>query len=104
VFHCNQAGGLNSRSSTEVEFIAVDNVIGKILWTKLFLEYQGINVKMNIIYQDNESSMKMEMNGKTGSGKRTSHFEIKYDYLTDPVNQNKVRIKYCLTMLSQLIT
>jgi hypothetical protein len=29
---------VNSRSSTEAEFIVVDDVIGKILWTKLFLE------------------------------------------------------------------
>ena len=86
---------VNSRSFTEAELIVVHDVIGKILWTKLFLEHQGVNVKMNIIYQDNESSMKMEMNGKTSSGKRTRHFDIKYYYFTNLVNQNKVSIKYC---------
>ena len=52
---------------------------------------------MNIIYQDNKMPRKMEMNGKTSSGKRTRHFEIKYYYITDLVNQNKVSIKYCST-------
>jgi hypothetical protein len=62
---------VNSRSSTEAEFIAVDDVISKVLWTKLFLENQGQNTLMNIIYRDNQSAMKMELNGKSSSGKRT---------------------------------
>jgi hypothetical protein len=86
VFYFNTKQRLNSRSSTEAKFIVDDDVIGKILWTKLFLEYQGVNVKMNIIYQGNESSVKKEMNGKTSSGKRTRNYEIKYYYITDLVN------------------
>ena len=61
----------NSRSSTEAEFIAGDDVISKVLWTKLFLENQGQNTFMIIIYCDNQSAMKMELNGKASSGKRT---------------------------------
>ncbi|CAJ1969816.1 unnamed protein product [Cylindrotheca closterium] len=33
---------LNSRSSTEAELIAVDDIVTMILWTKLFMEWQGI--------------------------------------------------------------
>jgi hypothetical protein len=40
-------------------------------------------VKLNIIYQDNTSTMKLERNGKESSGKRTRHFDIKYFYVTD---------------------
>jgi hypothetical protein len=47
---------VNSRSSTEAEFLAVDDVINKVLWTKLFLESQGLKIAMNIIYRDNQSS------------------------------------------------
>ncbi|CAJ1941935.1 unnamed protein product, partial [Cylindrotheca closterium] len=32
---------LNSRSSTEAELIAVDDVVTMVLWTKLFMEWQG---------------------------------------------------------------
>ena len=61
----------NSRSSTESEIIAVDDKIAKVLWMKRFLAWQGFNVKLNIIYQDNTSSMKLEQNGEESSGKRT---------------------------------
>jgi hypothetical protein len=88
---------VNSRSSTEAEFIAVDDVISKVLWTKLFLENQGQNTSMNIIYRDNQSAMKMELNGKASSGKRTRHFDIKYYYITDLIKRKLVQIKYCPT-------
>jgi hypothetical protein len=60
---------VNSRSSTESELIGVDNKITKILWTKRFLEWQEFMVKLNIIYQDNTSTIKLEENGKESSGK-----------------------------------
>jgi hypothetical protein len=62
---------VNSRSSTEAKFIAVDDVVSKVLWTKLFLEKQVYKIEVNVIYRDNESSIKMELNGKSSSGKRT---------------------------------
>jgi hypothetical protein len=64
---------VNSRSSTESELIGVDDKIAKILWTKRFLEWQEFLVKLNIIYQDNTSTIKLEENGKESSGKRTRH-------------------------------
>ena len=54
---------VNAQSSTESEMIAVNNIISKILWTKWFIEAQGFPVKANIIYQDNTSTMKLEVNG-----------------------------------------
>jgi hypothetical protein len=62
---------VNSRSSTEAEFIAVDDIISKVLWTKLFLENQGVEIFENTIFRDNQSAMKMELNGKASSGKKT---------------------------------
>jgi hypothetical protein len=56
-----------------------------------------ILVKLNIIYQDNTSSMKLERNGKESSGKRTRHFDINYFYVTDLVGRNEVHIEYCST-------
>jgi hypothetical protein len=66
----------------------------KILWTKRFLEWQDFLVKLNIIYQDNTSTIKLEENGKESSGKRTRHFDIKYFYVTDLVGRTKVTIEY----------
>ena len=88
---------INTRSLTEAELVAVDNCIAKILWTKLFLDAQGYTIVENIIYQDNQSTMKLEENGKASSGKRTRHFNIKYFYITDQVKRGEVIIRYCPT-------
>ena len=71
--------------------------MSKILWSKLFIEAQGFQVKANIVYQDNTSSMHLEENGKASSGKRTRHFHIKYFYITDLINRNQITIEYCPT-------
>ena len=86
-----------SRSSTEAELIGLDDVISKVLWSKLFIEAQGHIVKTRVIYRDNTSSMKLEENGKASSGKRTRHFNIKYVYVTDLIQRNEVEIQYCPT-------
>ncbi len=87
---------VNSRSSTEAELVAVDNVITKVLWTKLFVKAQG-QVQANVIYRDNQSSMKLELNGKSSLGKRTRHFNIKYFYVTVLIQQKEVKIEFCPT-------
>ena len=88
---------VNSRSSTEAELNAVDDKIGKVLWVKKFLEAQGFKVMVNIIYQDNESTIKLSNNGKASSGKRTRHFDIKLFYVTDLIERDEVDIEYCPT-------
>ena len=61
----------NSRSSTEAELNAADEKLSKIIHVKKFLECQGFKVKLNIIFQDNTSTIKLENNGKASSTKRT---------------------------------
>ena len=63
-------------------------------------------MKMNIVYRDNQSSMKLEENSKTSSGKRTRHFNIKYFYITDLIKRNEIQIEYCPTddMIADFMT
>jgi hypothetical protein len=88
---------VNARSSTESEMIAADDMISKVLWTKRFIEAQGYNVRENIVYQDNTSAMKLEMNGKASSGKRTRHFDIKFFYIQDLIKRKELQVEYCST-------
>ena len=88
---------VNSRSSTEAELNAVDDKISKVMWVKKFVEAQGFKIKLNIIYQDNESTIKLSNNGKASSGKRTRHFDIKLFYVTDLIDRDEVDIEYCPT-------
>ena len=86
---------VNARSSTEAELISIDDQVSKIVWMKKFIESQGFDVKLNILYQDNQSTIKLAENGKYSSGKRTRHFDIKYFYITDLISQKEISIKYC---------
>jgi hypothetical protein len=44
---------MNTRSSTKAEVVAADEVVGSMIWTKLFMEAQGYPVKENVLFQDN---------------------------------------------------
>jgi hypothetical protein len=54
----------NTRSSTEAELISFDDIVSKVLWTRLFLKEQGYTVSENVIYRDNQAAMKLEIHGK----------------------------------------
>ena len=88
---------VNSRSTTEAELIGVDDKIAKVIWTKKFIEAQDFKVKLNIIYQDNTSTIKLLNNRRLSSGKRTRHFDIRLFYATDLIGRNEVQVKYCPT-------
>ena len=88
---------INTRSSTEAELIGIDDVISNVLWTKLFMEHQGIEIKQNIIYQDNKSTILLAENGRHSAGKRSRHLNIKYFYVTDKLERKELTIRYCPT-------
>jgi hypothetical protein len=73
------------------------DIISKVIWTKLFMKEQGCNIIEKVIYRDNTSAMKMEVKGKSSSGKRTRHLEIKYFYATDLIERKEIEVKYCPT-------
>lgn len=54
---------LNTRSSTEAELVAVDDLIGKVVWTQRFLKGQSVSVQPARIMQDNTSAILLEKNG-----------------------------------------
>ena len=88
---------LNSRSSTDAELIGADDVMSPMLWTKLFLEAQGIDVKDNVLHQDNKSTILLAENGKSSSGKRTRALNIRFFFITDQISQGNLRVVYCPT-------
>ena len=62
---------LNTTSSTEAGLVAVADVMPMALWTQYSLDAQGYNVTDTTIFQDNQSAMLLEKNGRASSGKRT---------------------------------
>ena len=56
---------INVKSSTEYELVGVSEYIPYSLWLGYFLEHQGYKLKSNRVHQDNQSAMRMEVNGRT---------------------------------------
>ena len=63
IFSFSTKQKINTRSSTEAELVGVNDAMGLVLWTRLFLEAQGYEIDDNIVYQDNESTMLLAING-----------------------------------------
>ena len=57
----------NDRSSTKAELIVIDDNIVMVIWTKKFIEEQGFDIELNLIYQDNQSTIKLATKGKDSS-------------------------------------
>ena len=96
----------NTRSSTVSELVAVDEMMAQILWTRLFMKAQGIEVSDNILYQDNKSAILLEKNGRKSSSKRTKHIEVRYYYMADHIAKGDLTVVWCLTdkMIADFLT
>ena len=54
---------INTKSSTESELVGADDARPAALWSKYFIEAQGYTVTQNIMYQDNQTTLRLEVNG-----------------------------------------
>ena len=117
VFSLSNKQKVNSTSSTVEEIIGVDDAMNFVMWVKLFIEQQVQNLphdsivkklgaKPSVLQQDNTSSIRLEVNGKQSSTKRTRHINIQYFYVTDKVKSGDVVIVYHPTkeMVSDYLT
>ncbi len=87
----------NTRSSTVSELVAVNEMMAQILWTRLFMKAQGIEVSDNIFYQDSKSAILLEKNGRKSSSKRTKHIEVWYYYVADRIAKGDLTVVWCPT-------
>ena len=60
-------------------------------------EAQGYKVTDNILHQDNESTIKLARNGRRSSSKQTRHIEVRYYFITDHIDWDRVQVSYCPT-------
>lgn len=88
---------LNGRSSTEAEIIGVDDFMGPLLWTLYFMRAQGYDATSNILMQDNQSTMKLLVNGQKSSSKRTKHINVRFYFAKDVIDRGDMTVEYCPT-------
>jgi hypothetical protein len=97
---------LNTKSSTEAEFVGASDYLPNTLWTKMFLEAQGYQMRELILEQDNEAAMKLEVNGRASCSARTRHVAIRYFFVKDRIKQENIVVRHCptLQMLADFFT
>jgi len=97
---------LNVKSSTEGEIVGVSDYLPSMIWSRMFLEAQGYPVVDNVLYQDNQSAIKIIKNGRRSSGQKTRHMNIRYLWFKDRLASEKIRVVYCPTgnMLADFFT
>ena len=83
---------LNTRSSTEAELVAADDFLAKVLWVRLFMADQGINLTENMVGQDNKSAIILEENGRASVGKRSRAMNIRYFAIKDSCDLGHIKI------------
>ena len=88
---------LNTTSTTESETVGASDCLGQTIWTMNFLEHQGIKVRRNYYYQDNESAMRLEKNGIQSASKRSHHIDIRFFFIKDRIKRGDIHLLYCPT-------
>ena len=78
---------LNTRSSKGAELVDIDDSSVFILWTVLFIEWQGYKNNKKILYKDNNCAIILGVNVKSSAGKRIRLLNICYFLMTYQVEK-----------------
>jgi hypothetical protein len=66
---------LNTKSSTEAELVGASDYLPHAIWARKFLQKQGYAIKQNTFYQDNQSAIQFEKNGRKLCGPNSRHID-----------------------------
>ena len=80
-----------------MQLVGMDDALPMVLWGLYFIEAQGYTVEQNIGFQDNISTMRLEVNGTMSSSKRTKHIKARYFFVKDKIEDGDLEVQYCPT-------
>ena len=92
-------------SSTEAEYIALAEASQEAIWIRRLIEdFEQKKLEKTIIYEDNQSCLKLICNNKYSN--RTKHIDTKFHYVKDLRVTGAVDYQYCPTeeMLADMLT
>ena len=103
VSSCKQT--IVAKSSTEAEMIAVSDHAGELIAQNEFYVHQCGSNKPAVLYQDNQSTIRLLRNGKSSSDS-TKHIKIRYFWLKDRIDCKDVLVEYMPTedMVADILT
>jgi hypothetical protein len=88
------------KSSCHAELVAVTDKVGWATYCREFLEHQGPGyVHSTILYQDNQSTIKLIENGPGSIGPGSKHISIRDFWFRDYVKSGHVQVQYVPTRL-----
>jgi hypothetical protein len=90
---------INTDSTTTSELVGCSDYSKRgAIWSSRFLQHQGHNTKAKV-YQDNESTIRLERNGRRSCGQKTRHVDIRYFHLKDLIQRGVIDLEYCPTKI-----
>jgi len=98
VFSTSTKQKVNTKSSTEAELVGASEYLPHIIWVQYFLHAQGIDIKNSMFYQDDESAIQMEKNGRASAGPRSKHIHIRHFWIIDRIHQDNISLQHCPTV------
>jgi hypothetical protein len=90
---------VNTKSSTESELIGANQALSSILHTHCFIKAQGYSIEQNILFQDNQLTMHLEVNGSFSSSKHTKHIKCRFFFIQDKLDDGNLEVIYCPTKI-----
>ena len=97
---------LNTKSSTEAELVGLSDYVPYNVWITNFLSEQGYSFRRNVVWQDNQSTIKMARNGRNSCTGNSRHIHIRYFFVKDRIDKGEFTVEYCPTehMLADYFT
>jgi len=86
---------ISNFSSTESKLVATHDQIPDVMHTLYFIKAPGYAIDKSVIYQDNQSTIILEVNGKMSLGKKTKHISSRFFFITDKIARGKFDVEYC---------
>ena len=90
---------INVKSSTESELVGVSEYLPYNIWLMMFMAAQGYGIENNIVYQDNQSTMRMHINGRNSCTGNSRHINVRYFFVKDRIDKGELKVEYCPTLL-----
>ena len=79
------------------EVVGASDYLPNTIWLRMFLEAQGYIIEESLYYQDNESAMKIELNGWRSTGSKSKHVDIRFYFIADRVKSERIEVHHCKT-------
>ena len=97
--HCTKCNKqkINVKSSTEAELGGARYYLLYTIWTRKFMERQGYVIISKIFYQDNQSTIRFEKNGRKSCGTNSKHIDISYFFVKDRLETDDFTAEHCPT-------